>query len=70
MAELPVSSKTIRCELVDEWVTITGYKDGTEKCIFYKRHFAEDKKSKKEKKWLNCKQLSCPHNNGWQQESS
>jgi hypothetical protein len=49
---------------VKEWVTIVGYTDGTQRCVYYKRH--KDAKEKERKKRLaGCTLTSCPNNDGW-----
>ena len=52
-AKWQITATTIRCELVDDFVTIMVHKDWTSKCAWYNRYkqkALEDKKTKFDKK--------------------
>ncbi|MBM4446594.1 MAG: hypothetical protein FJ023_04480 [Chloroflexi bacterium] len=52
-AKWQITATTMRCELVDDFVTIMVNKDWSTKCVWYNRHkqkALEDKKQKSDKK--------------------
>ncbi len=36
-----VTATKLFCDIVQEWVTVSVYHDGTTKCGYYERHLAE-----------------------------
>ncbi|MBW1690225.1 MAG: hypothetical protein JRI71_06735 [Deltaproteobacteria bacterium] len=41
------TSTKLFCDIVNEWVTVTVYYDGTVKCGYYERHLANENSNSK-----------------------
>jgi len=49
-----VTATKLFCDIVNEWVTVMVYHDGTTKCGYYERHLAEEGGKKKGECPDNC----------------
>jgi len=69
MIDWEVTEKTIKCEVIGEYVTIMVYANGQVNCSGYNKYIKKNSKrtikdkkimSKKLKKTLKCEGLECP----------
>lgn len=64
-----VTATKLFCDIVEEWVTIIVYHDGTTGCGYYERHLAEDGSNDKAKECCdNCTLIAAYKEDVFQRE--